>query len=135
MAHAIFKCKVVQKTWSLTDHGNEIKEARCEDVASILIKMANKKRKTEMELIFALYWVGWHSRNLHILRNKMEDPNISVARAKVVVNSYKKIRQPELQSNLGKKAISSQQWKQPPAGHFKLNVDAAVREEQDKEGL
>lgn len=135
MAHAIFKCKVVQKIWSLTDHGSEIREARCEDMASMLIEMAKKKRKTDMELIFALCWVVWHSRNLHILRNKMEDPQISVARAEAVVNSYKKIRQPELQSNLGKKAISSQQWKPPPAGHFKVNVDAAVREEQDKEGL
>ncbi|KAH9736873.1 putative reverse transcriptase/RNA-dependent DNA polymerase [Citrus sinensis] len=28
MAHAIFKCKVVQKIWSLTDHVSEIREAR-----------------------------------------------------------------------------------------------------------
>ena len=90
MAHAIFKCKVVQKIWSLTDHGNEIREARCKDVASMLIEMDNKKRKIDMELIFALCWVVWHSRNLHILRNKMEDPQILVARAEVVVNSYKK---------------------------------------------
>lgn len=40
-----------------------------------------------------------------------------------------------MQSKWEKKVIKSQQWRPPPTGCFNVNVDAAVREEQDKVGL
>lgn len=58
-----------------------------------------------------------------------------MARAEAVVQSFKKIRQPQVQSTLERKVRRCQHWRPPPPMWFKVNVDAAVREEQGKEGL
>lgn len=68
-----FYCKNAQKIWRLTEIREEIKQARSKDVLSLILEMANKKGKPELEVIFALCWVVWHSRNLHVLSNKTED--------------------------------------------------------------
>lgn len=91
--HAIFYCKNAQKIWRLTEHGEEIKQSRNKDVLSLIIEIASKKGKYDLEVIFALCWVAWHSRNLNVLSNKMKDSQISVARAEAVVQSFKKKKQ------------------------------------------
>lgn len=52
-----------------------------------------------------------------------------------MVHSYSKIRQPPLQTTLGRKVITNQQWSPSPTGWFKANVDAVIKEDYDKEGL
>lgn len=81
---------MLRKYGVLQTMGKKIRESRCKDVVNLLIEMANKKCKTQMKLIFILCLVAWHSRNFHILSNKMEGSQISVVRAEAVVNSYKK---------------------------------------------
>ena len=68
--------------------------------------------------------------NLFIFENKKEDSQLSAAKADAVVHFYKKIRLPQLQTSLEKKSNVTSKWQSPPAGCFKVNVDASVAVEQ-----
>lgn len=102
---------------------------------NLMVEMAKKKSKYDLELLIALCWVTWHSRNLHVLNNKKEDFQLLVTRAEAVVQSYKKIKQPHLQLSRERKDKRNQQWGPPPPGWFKTNVDAVIKEDQNKERL
>ena len=101
--HAIFNCKCAQKVWRLTEYGEEISRCESKDVLSLMVELAKKKSKADMEMIIALCWVSWHSRNFQILKNKKEDPQISVARAEAVVQSYRKVNNGDLHLQVGLK--------------------------------
>lgn len=88
-----------------------------------------------MELIFALCWSIWHSRNLFIFKSKKEDSQLSVAGAEAIVQSYKRIQMPMLQVILNQNAASHKHWKCPPVGWFKVNVDAVIMIDQQRVGL
>lgn len=61
--HSLFECKASRKIWKLTSFANEMKTLKCRDVLSLLSAVAEQRSKTEMELIVALCWSIWHSRN------------------------------------------------------------------------
>ena len=88
-----------------------------------------------MELIVAVCWSIWHSRNLFLFKNKKEDPQLSVAAAEAMVQSYSRIQMPQMQGNSKQSTANQKQWKHPPEGWFKVNVDAAVRVEQQRIGM
>ena len=70
----------------------------------MIIEIASKKGKYDLEVIFALCWVAWHARNLHVLSNKMKDSQISIARAEAVVQSFKKNQTTTITINLGEES-------------------------------
>lgn len=51
------------------------------------------------------------------------------------MQSYKKIKQPHLQLSRERKDKRNQQWGPPRPSWFKTNVDAVIKEDQNKEGL
>lgn len=67
-----------------------------QDILSIFQVLAAKKSEVEMELFIALCQANWHSRNLFAFEKKREDSQISVAKAKAIVESYRKIKPPPL---------------------------------------
>ncbi|KAH9704159.1 putative reverse transcriptase/RNA-dependent DNA polymerase [Citrus sinensis] len=99
------------------------------------IPLVPEMRKSEMELIVAVCWSIWHSRKLFLFKNKKEDPQLSVAAAEAMVQSYSRIQMPQMQSNSQLSTANQKQWKHPPEGWFKVNVDAAVGVEQQRAGL
>lgn len=133
--HALFDCKASQKIWRLTEYGEEVNKSANKEVLSWMMEMAKRRSKTDMARIIALCWVSWLSRNLHVLNNKIEDPQILIAKAEAVMQSYKNISPPHLQSAPERNVNKNLQWSPPPPGWFKVNVDAAVKEYQNKEGL
>ena len=62
------------------------------------------------------------------------DSQLSAAKADAVVHSYKKIQLPQLQTSLKEKSNVDNKWRPPPAGCFKVNVDALVAVEQKRVG-
>ena len=88
-----------------------------------------------MELIVAVCWSIWHSRNLAIFKNKREDSHLSVAAAEALVQSYKRIQMPQMSKSPPTSLAIQQKWSYPPEGWFKVNVDAAVKMEQQRTGL
>lgn len=78
----------------VTPYGQEIKLLESKGVFSFMLEMAQKRSIYELELIIALCWVTYYSRNLIIFNNKKEDLQISIIRAEAVMHYYRKIRQP-----------------------------------------
>ena len=97
--------------------------------------MTGIKNKAEMELMVALCWSIWQSRNLLIFKSKREDSQSSVARAEAVVQAYRRIQMPHMQESSRYGDAAQKCWKPPPAGWFKANVDAAVKIDQQRTGL
>lgn len=95
--HSLFECKASRKIWKLTSFANEMKTLKYRDVLSLPSVVAEQRSKTEMELIVALCWSIWHSRNLFIFKNKKEDSQLSVAEVEAIVQSYRRIQMPQMQ--------------------------------------
>ena len=112
-----------------------MKALKCKDVLSLLLALADRRSKTDMELIVALCWRIWHSRNLFIFKNKKENFQLSVAGAEAIAQSYKRIQMPQLQAFSDQNLASHKHWKCPPAGWFKVNVDATIKIDNQRVGL
>lgn len=70
-----------------------------------------------------------------VFKNKREDSHLSVAEAEAIVQSYKRIQMPQLQDNREQSAAVQKNWRPPPAGWFKVNVDATVKMDLQRTGL
>ena len=97
--------------------------------------MTGIKNKAEMELMVALCWSIWQSRNLLIFKSKREDSQSSVAVAEAVVQAYRRIQMPHMQESSRYDDVVQKCWKPPPTGWFKANVNAAVKNDQQRTGL
>ena len=133
--HTLYECKASRKIWRLTPFGEDIEFSNGRDVLSLLQDLNEKRRKSEMELLVAVCWSIWHSRNLFLFKNKKEDPQLSVAATEAMVQSYSRIQMPQMQGNSQSSTVNQKQWKHPPEGWFKVNVDAAIGVEQQRAGL
>ncbi|KAL9433530.1 hypothetical protein AB3S75_028375 [Citrus x aurantiifolia] len=125
--HALFACKAAQKMWKLTDFKEDLEHTANQDMLSVLQGLMERRTLREVELIVALCWAIWHSRNLFVFEKKNEDGHISVAKAEATVESYRRIKAPQRQDNPLQAAAAQPSWKPPPEGWFKMNVDAAIR--------
>ncbi|KAH9725922.1 putative reverse transcriptase/RNA-dependent DNA polymerase [Citrus sinensis] len=83
--HTLYECKASKKIWRLTPFGEDIEFSKGRDILSLLQDLNEKRRKSEMELIVAVCWSIWHSRNLFLFKNKKEDPQLSVSAAEAMV--------------------------------------------------
>lgn len=97
--------------------------------------MSGKRTKAEMELMVAVCWSIWHSRNLLILKNKREDSQSSVVAAEAVVQAYRKIQMPQMHEISKQSNAVQNYWKPPPTGWFKVNTDTTVKIDQKRTGL
>ncbi|KAL9413835.1 hypothetical protein AB3S75_042345 [Citrus x aurantiifolia] len=102
---------------------------------SVLQDLYMKRKKNELELVLAVCWAIWYSRNRFVFEGKEEDPKKSAARAIAIVESYKRIKIPNEQTSPGHSRISQQEWVNPPKGCYKVNVDAAINVSNQKAGL
>ncbi|KAJ4705714.1 Ribonuclease H-like domain containing protein [Melia azedarach] len=75
------------------------------------------------------------SRNFMLYEGKIEDPSITIARAEVFMESYTTANE-ELNSVLvTKRTAISLNWEPPPQNWYKLNVDAATRNQDRLAGI
>lgn len=102
---------------------------------SVLQDLTVKRKKNELELVVAVCWAIWYSRNRLVFEGKDEDPKNSVARAIAMVESYRRIKVPNEQNSPGHSRISQLEWANPPKGCYKVNVDAAINVSNQKAGL
>ncbi|KAH9718251.1 zf-RVT domain-containing protein [Citrus sinensis] len=77
--HALLECRVARKLWKVTEFYEEVKQIPHQDMLSLLQEMASKRTKKDVELIIAVCWAIWYSRNCFIFYGKEENPLISVA--------------------------------------------------------
>ena len=116
--HTLFACKASKKIWQLTCFEEEIGLCKNKDVCSLFQAMMGRKNKAEMELMAALCWSIWHSRNLLIFKNKREDSQSSVAAAEAVLQAYRRIQMPLMQEGSRHEDVVQKRWKPPPTSRL-----------------
>lgn len=90
--HALVECKAAQKVWKFISFANDVKILDPRYMMGVLQEILRKKWPKELESIVALCWSIWYLRNVFIFKNKKEDLQILVARAEVILKSYRRIK-------------------------------------------
>lgn len=129
--HALVECKASQKMSKLTKFEEDLKHLANQDMLSVLHVLTERGNIRDVELIVALCWAIWHSRNLFIFKRKKVDNQIVMAIAEATVELYRRVKATQRQDN--PKQMSC--WKPHPEGWFKLNVDAAIKSKDQCVGL
>lgn len=93
--HALLYYKFVRKVWRYSSLGIDFQEGNFPDVIILLYNSHQQHSKLSGELVASLLWVIWNARNNLLFKGKHEDPVRLVAKAVLVVDSVKKIKQPE----------------------------------------
>ena len=106
-----------------------------QDISGLLQILSHQQANIEGALVAALLWVIWNARNKWLFEGKKENPIIVVVRAESVVESYRKVKQPERNFVGNQKAEKLNQWYPPPKDWLKINVDATVDANKQKAGL
>lgn len=84
----------------------------------ILYELKENGSKNDLEMIVAVCWAIWRSRNLFIFEKKREDFQQLVVTSDAILHSYRRIQEPKEQSNLMQKTPRQQTWTPPPEGWF-----------------
>ncbi|KAL9450376.1 hypothetical protein AB3S75_012168 [Citrus x aurantiifolia] len=133
--HALVTCKAARKVWRLTQFAEELREGAGEDLLSLLKGRSGSRRRADTEMLVAICWGIWSARNQFIFKLKKEDPQIVLAKAEAILKAYKRTHVPA-PIHMDQQICKAQQnWSPPPAGYFKLNVDAATNRDKQILGL
>lgn len=92
VVHTLLTCMATQRVWKKIEFYKDIKSIVHQDMLSVIQDIALKRRKEDVEMIVAICWAIWHSRNLLIFEGKQEDSQSAVVRAEAIVESYKRIK-------------------------------------------
>lgn len=63
------------------------------------------------------------------------DPLITIAKAKAIIESYRRLKIPSSNDLVNREDSSQPNWCPPPKGFVKINVDAATNVEKQAAGL
>ncbi|KAH9727241.1 rnase h domain-containing protein [Citrus sinensis] len=117
-AHALLRYKVAKKIWRYAPFETCFPDAVNQDMFDIMVEMAKKLTKSDIEVMVAICWTIWFGRNKFLFEGKKMEPLLTISRAEAMVEAYRR-----------------QVWSPPPDNTFKVNVDAAVNFERQKAGL
>ena len=88
--------------------------------------MAKKLNKSNIEIFVALCWAIWYGRNNQIFQGKKLNHFLTVTRAEVVLEAYKRVKQQGQGAEAKHNSSTQQNWIPLPANVFKVNIDAIV---------
>lgn len=133
--HAVMECKAARQIWKLTLFFAEVKSLINQDLLGMIHEIAKRRKKEELKVMTALCWAAWHTRNVFVFENKKQDPQISVAKAEAIVETYARVRMEKTKA--AARIISDRRlsWIPPPHGSFKINVDAAINTDKREAGV
>lgn len=126
-----------RKFWKNSRLTAEFQGEHIHDIASWLLQFL-PQQKTEIDgaLVAVLPWVIWNARNKWLFEGEKENSIRLEASAESVVESFRKVRQPEMSTYAASRGVGKQkQWCPSPNGWRKVNVDAAVDVEKQVVGL
>ncbi|KAL9423014.1 hypothetical protein AB3S75_035159 [Citrus x aurantiifolia] len=133
--HALMGCKMGKKVWKRTHVNATMQDVGREDMLSVMLSLVRKMPKREVEFVIAVWWVLWHARNQFIFEGRNLNPLMIIAKANTIIETYQGMYGMDQLSKSGNETIKQDQWRLPPSGHYKINVDAAVHIEQQLTGL
>lgn len=125
-----------RKIWKNSQLTAEFQGEQIRDIASWLLQFL-PQQQTEIDgaLVAVLLWVIWNVRNKWLFEGEKENSIRLVASAESVVESFRKVRQPEMTYAASREVGKQKQWCPSPNGWLKVNVDAAVDVEKQVVGL
>ncbi|XP_024043249.1 uncharacterized protein LOC112099946 [Citrus clementina] len=129
--HALVACKSAK----LTYFDDDINAAFSQDILSLLHDMKRMRSKADLELLVTIFWVKWNARNQLLFKGKMENPQVMVAKAEVMIAAYKRLHSSTEVCNENQQRVSLQAWNPPQEGFVKVNIDATINSEKNLAGL
>ena len=94
-----------------------------------------KLSKSQIELLIAYWCAAWNARNKKIFEGKKVKSLVFAAKAEAGVGAFKRVREDGDTALKSKSELVKKQWEPPPNGTYKINVDAAIHEESQTDGL
>ncbi|KAH9751892.1 putative reverse transcriptase/RNA-dependent DNA polymerase [Citrus sinensis] len=134
-AHTLLLCKAAKKVWRYAPFKTCFPDAVNKDMLEIMVEMAKKLTKSDIEVIVAIYWTIWYGRNKFLFEGKKMEPLLTISRVEAVVEAYRRVKQLKLEPEAKYCSKNQQVWSPPPDNTFKVNVDAAVNFDRQKAGL
>ncbi|KAK9209014.1 hypothetical protein WN944_001375 [Citrus x changshan-huyou] len=96
--HAMVECKAARKIRQFSHHAAvEITASQGRNMFDVFLDTTRLLNKKETELQVAYWWVTWNARNHFLFKKEKLDAFISVAKAKGVVEAYRKFKRTEQQ--------------------------------------
>ncbi|XP_015384281.2 uncharacterized protein LOC107176378 [Citrus sinensis] len=133
--HALLFCKFARKVWRYSSLGIDLKVENFPDVITLLHHSYQHHSNLNSELVASFLWVIWNARNNWLFNGKCEDPSRLIAKAMSIADSVKRIKQPEHNCSLELTSMQQNQWSPPSEDWVKVNVDAAIDEQNNLAGL
>ncbi|CAI9755784.1 unnamed protein product [Fraxinus pennsylvanica] len=130
--HTLVLCEFAQKVWEAA--GVNSSSPTATNFKEWLIGTLEHHNQ-EHELIVMIAWAIWTNRNEAAWKGKSYTVLMVVANAKNFLQQWHEANQPLSPLTATSNSPGEDKWKPPPVGYFKLNVDAAIFENQGKAGL
>ncbi|KAH9660157.1 reverse transcriptase domain-containing protein [Citrus sinensis] len=118
ISHALIECK-----------------AAGQDMLEVWFQMSKRLCKADLELLGATWWITWNARNRLLFKGEKINSNASAAKAQAIVEAYQRVKHGRSSQAANREDKKHHQWTPPPAGSFKINVDAATNVEAKTIGL
>ncbi|KAH9747206.1 reverse transcriptase domain-containing protein [Citrus sinensis] len=134
-AHALLFCKFARKVWRYSSLGIDLKTEKFPDVITLLHHSYHHHSNLNGELVASFLWVIWNARNNWLFKGKCDDPSRLIAKAMSTADCVKRIKQPEQNFSLELTSMQQSQWSPPSEDWVKVNVDAAMDEQNNLAGL
>ncbi|KAH9781318.1 putative non-LTR reverse transcriptase [Citrus sinensis] len=114
ISHALLEYKAAKSIWLQSPFTVPSFKDHSQDIFSILQGMANELRKADLELMVALCWAVWFSRNKFIFEGKKIALNISTAKAKSILDAFQRVRKTYPSHIAYSSGEKLQKWIPPP---------------------
>ena len=95
ISHALLYCKMARKIWNGSHLTGGSQREQNHDVIGLLQSLPQQQAKRDGASVAALLWVIWNARNKWLFEGKKENPIRAVAWAESVVESFRRVKQPE----------------------------------------
>ncbi|KAH9721602.1 putative reverse transcriptase/RNA-dependent DNA polymerase [Citrus sinensis] len=94
-SHALIECKMAKKIWKASQITVDPQREHNQDIIGLLQVLPQLNANIEGALVAALLWAIWNARNKWLFEGKKENSTRAVARAESVIESFRKVKQPE----------------------------------------
>ncbi|XP_021836344.2 uncharacterized protein [Spinacia oleracea] len=128
--HALLECDTVKVAWETSKYADLVEAAPTGSFASKLQWWASKTGANEVREIMAIAWAIWFCRNKYVHEKETMNVQIKAASFLKLVEDYRTYAKQVFHSSPSNvtHTLSASQWKCPPSGLVKVNIDAHVVE-------
>lgn len=124
LIHVFKDCAYARLFWACSPFPSMLSNAGCVDIYDWIMQLKHKSKIVELELFLCSLWSIWSNRNQVVHENKSYDSREAV---EFIAQYLVRFREAQHKLSSPRPPEAPVHWKPPPAGFYKLNFDAAVR--------